>query len=47
VANFFSRNIGRIWRVAEVLEYGILGINEGTSRPRLSDLDRAREGQLA
>jgi hypothetical protein len=26
---FYSRDIGRIWRVAEVLEYGIVGINEG------------------
>ena len=28
-ANFYSRDIGRIWRVAEALEYGIVGINEG------------------
>ncbi|HYG86656.1 MAG TPA: NADP-dependent succinate-semialdehyde dehydrogenase [Azospirillum sp.] len=26
---FYSRDIGRIWRVAEGLEYGIVGINEG------------------
>ena len=26
---FFSRDIGRVWRVAESLEYGIVGINEG------------------
>jgi succinate-semialdehyde dehydrogenase/glutarate-semialdehyde dehydrogenase len=30
---FYSRDIGRIWRVAEALEYGIVGINEGRSRP--------------
>jgi succinate-semialdehyde dehydrogenase/glutarate-semialdehyde dehydrogenase len=28
-AYFFSRDVGRIWRVAEALEYGILGINTG------------------
>lgn len=28
-AYFFSRDIGRIWRVAEQLEYGIVGINTG------------------
>jgi hypothetical protein len=28
-AYFYSRDIGRIWRVAEALEYGIVGINEG------------------
>jgi succinate-semialdehyde dehydrogenase/glutarate-semialdehyde dehydrogenase len=26
---FYSRDIGRVWRVAEQLEYGIVGINEG------------------
>jgi succinate-semialdehyde dehydrogenase / glutarate-semialdehyde dehydrogenase len=26
---FYSRDIGRIWRVAEGLEYGIVGVNEG------------------
>ncbi|HDL1149797.1 TPA: aldehyde dehydrogenase family protein, partial [Mannheimia haemolytica] len=28
-AYLFSQNIGRIWRVSEQLEYGIVGINEG------------------
>ncbi|MFN8059338.1 MAG: NAD-dependent succinate-semialdehyde dehydrogenase [Vicinamibacterales bacterium] len=28
-AYFYSRDIGRIWRVAEALEYGIVGINTG------------------
>jgi succinate-semialdehyde dehydrogenase/glutarate-semialdehyde dehydrogenase len=26
---FYSQNIGRIWRVSEGLEYGMVGINEG------------------
>ncbi|MBL4941436.1 MAG: aldehyde dehydrogenase family protein, partial [Colwellia sp.] len=26
---FYSRDIGRIWRVAEGLDYGMIGINEG------------------
>jgi len=26
---FYSRDIGRIWRVAEALEYGMVGINTG------------------
>ncbi|MEP6391300.1 MAG: NAD-dependent succinate-semialdehyde dehydrogenase [Halioglobus sp.] len=26
---FYTRDIGRVWRVAEALEYGIVGINEG------------------
>ncbi len=28
-AYFYARDIGRIWRVAETLDYGIVGINEG------------------
>jgi succinate-semialdehyde dehydrogenase / glutarate-semialdehyde dehydrogenase len=28
-AYFYSRDIGRVWRVADALEYGIIGINEG------------------
>ena len=26
---FYTRDVGRIWRVSEALEYGIVGINEG------------------
>jgi succinate-semialdehyde dehydrogenase/glutarate-semialdehyde dehydrogenase len=28
-AYFYTRDIGRIWRVAEALEFGMVGINEG------------------
>jgi succinate-semialdehyde dehydrogenase/glutarate-semialdehyde dehydrogenase len=28
-AYFYTRDISRIWRVAEALEYGMVGINEG------------------
>ena len=28
-AYFYSRDLSRIWRVAEQLEYGIVGVNEG------------------
>jgi succinate-semialdehyde dehydrogenase/glutarate-semialdehyde dehydrogenase len=28
-AYLFSRDLGRVWRVAEALEYGMVGINEG------------------
>ena len=28
-AYFYSRDIGRVWRVSEALEYGILGVNTG------------------
>jgi succinate-semialdehyde dehydrogenase/glutarate-semialdehyde dehydrogenase len=26
---FYARDVGRIWRVAEALDFGIVGINEG------------------
>jgi succinate-semialdehyde dehydrogenase/glutarate-semialdehyde dehydrogenase len=28
-AYFYSRDLGRVWRVAEQVEYGIVGINTG------------------
>ena len=28
-AYFYSRDVGRVWRVAEALDYGMVGINEG------------------
>jgi len=28
-AYFYARDIGRVWRVAEALEFGMIGINEG------------------
>ena len=33
-AYFYGRDIGRIWRVAEALEYGIVRINERISSQR-------------
>ena len=35
-AYFYARDIGRVWRVAEALEYGMVGINTG------AHLDRGR-----
>jgi succinate-semialdehyde dehydrogenase/glutarate-semialdehyde dehydrogenase len=26
---FYTRDIGRVWRVSETLDYGIVGVNEG------------------
>jgi succinate-semialdehyde dehydrogenase/glutarate-semialdehyde dehydrogenase len=28
-AYFYARDLGRVWRVAEALEFGIVGVNEG------------------
>lgn len=49
-AYFYSRDIGRCWRVAEALEYGMVGINEGqisnTSIPfgGIKESGQGREG---
>jgi len=26
---FYTQDIGRVWRISEALEYGVIGINEG------------------
>ena len=41
-AYFYSRDIGRIWRVAEALEYGIVGINEGIISTEIAPCERRR-----
>jgi aldehyde dehydrogenase family protein len=46
VAYFYSRDIGRIWRVAEGLEYGIVGISEGIISTEIHAVWR-HEGKLA
>ena len=44
-AYFYSRDIGRIWRVAEALEYGIVRINEGIISPTARWRGRALRAQ--
>jgi hypothetical protein len=39
-AYFYSRDIGRIWRVAEGLEYCIVGINEGIISTEIAPFGR-------
>ena len=42
-AYFYGRDIGRIWRVAEALEYGIVGINTGLISTEVAPF-RRRQG---
>ena len=44
-AYFYSRDIGRIWRVAEALEYGIVGINEGIVSTEIAPFGRNVESR--
>ena len=42
-AYFYARDVGRIWRVAEALEYGIVGINEGIVTNPMSPFGGVKE----
>lgn len=45
-AYFYSRDIGRCWRVAEALEYGMVGINEGVISTELAPFGGIKESGL-
>jgi acyl-CoA reductase-like NAD-dependent aldehyde dehydrogenase len=40
---FYSRDIGRIWRVAEALECAIVGINEGVTSTEVAPFGGMKE----
>ena len=45
-AYFYSRDIGRIWRVSEALEYGILGINTGVVSTEVAPFGGVKESGI-
>jgi len=45
-AYFYAQNIGRIWRVAEALEYGMVGINEGLITSEVAPFGGVKESGL-
>jgi len=45
-AYFYSRDIGRVWRVGEALEYGIIGINEGIISSEVAPFGGVKESGL-
>ena len=45
-AYFYSQNMGRIWRVAERLEYGMVGINEGGISSEVAPFGGVKESGL-
>ncbi len=45
-AYFYGRDIGRIWRVAEALEYGIVGINTGIISTEVAPFGGMKESGL-
>ncbi len=43
---FYSRDIGRIWRVADALEYGMVGVNEGIISTEVAPFGGVKESGL-
>ena len=43
---FYSRDIGRIWRVGEALEYGIVGVNAGIISTEVAPFGGVKESGL-
>jgi succinate-semialdehyde dehydrogenase/glutarate-semialdehyde dehydrogenase len=45
-AYFYSRDVGRVWRVSRALEYGIVGINEGIISTEVAPFGGMKESGL-
>ena len=45
-AYFYARDIGRIWRVAEGLDYGIVGVNEGIISTEVAPFGGVKESGI-
>lgn len=45
-AYFYGRDIGRIWRVAESLEYGMIGINDGIISTEVAPFGGVKESGI-
>jgi succinate-semialdehyde dehydrogenase/glutarate-semialdehyde dehydrogenase len=45
-AYFFTRDLGRCWRVAEALEYGIVGVNEGLTSTEIAPFGGFKESGI-
>ena len=45
-AYMYSRDIGRVWRVSEALEYGMVGINEGLISNEMAPFGGVKESGM-
>jgi len=45
-AYFYARDIGRIWRVMEALEYGMVGVNDGIISTELAPFGGIKESGI-
>jgi len=45
-AYFYARDLGRVWRVAEAIDYGMVAINEGILSTEVAPFGRVKESGL-
>ncbi|MEK7990431.1 MAG: NAD-dependent succinate-semialdehyde dehydrogenase [Thiotrichaceae bacterium] len=45
-AYFYSQNLGRVWRVSEALEYGMVGVNEGVISTEVAPFGGVKESGI-
>ena len=45
-AYLFSNDLGRVWRVSEALEYGMVGVNEGVISTEVAPFGGVKESGL-
>jgi len=45
-AYFYARDLGRVWRVAEALEYGMVGVNEGVISTELAPFGGVKQSGI-
>jgi succinate-semialdehyde dehydrogenase/glutarate-semialdehyde dehydrogenase len=45
-AYFYSRDVGRVWRVAEALEYGMVGVNTGVMSNEIAPFGGVKQSGL-
>jgi succinate-semialdehyde dehydrogenase/glutarate-semialdehyde dehydrogenase len=43
---FYARDLGRVWRVAEALEYGMVGINTGAISSELAPFGGVKQSGI-
>ena len=45
-AYFYARDLGRVWRVAEALEYGMVGVNDGIISTEVAPFGGVKESGI-
>ena len=45
-AYFYTKDLGRAWRISEALEYGMVGVNEGVISTEVAPFGGVKESGL-